>query len=153
FARADGLATAERNDRRLAAAPAAVEPSNVAQAEHVGHRVEPWRAATRPQCRTHGAAGEDHPVLGPMVELDALSRPREDHCVIAHPRAAAQRGKADIAGATRAGMAVAAALGALIEIDPAALRRRAAEHQRRARRRIDLLVVMHLEDLDVEILV
>ena len=67
--------------------------------------------------------------------------------------AAAQRRKADVAGAARAGLAVAAARRALVEIDAAALRRRAAEHQRGAGRRVDLLVVVHLEDLDVEVLV
>jgi hypothetical protein len=52
--------------------------------------------------------------------------------VIAHNRAAAQRGKADVAGAACAGDAVAAAHRALVEIDAATFRRRAAKHQRRA---------------------
>ena len=41
----------------------------------------------------------------------------------------------------------------LRQIDAAALRRRAAEHQRGAGRRVDLLVVVHLENLDVEAVV
>ena len=52
----------------------------------------------------------------------------------------------------RAGMAVAAAHGMLVEIEPRAFGRRLAEQQRGARRRIDLVVVMHFEDLDIEIL-
>ncbi len=77
----------------------------------------------------------------------------KDHAVIADHRTAAQRGKADVAGAARAGVAVAALHRALIEVDAAAFRRRAAQHQRGAGRRIDFPVVMHFEDLDVEILV
>ena len=42
---------------------------------------------------------------------------------------------------------------ALVEIDAAAFRRRAAEQQRGAGRRIDLLVVMHFDDLDIEFVV
>ena len=52
-----------------------------------------------------------------------------------------------------AGMAVAPALRALVEIDAAAVRRGASKHQRRARGRVDLLVVMHFENFDVEVLI
>ena len=41
----------------------------------------------------------------------------------------------------------------LLEIDRAALRRRPAQHQRGAGRRVDLLVVVHFEDLDVELVI
>ena len=37
------------------------------------------------------------------------------------------------------------------EIDAAPFRRRLAEEERRAGRRVDLVAVVHLEDLDVEI--
>ena len=73
------------------------------------------------------------------------------HGVLADHRAAAQRREADVAALARAGMAVADADRVLGEVDAAALRRGAAEEQRRARRRIDLVAVMHLDDLDVEI--
>jgi hypothetical protein len=63
-------------------------------------------------------------------ELDALGRPGKDHGVIAHHRAAAQRGKADVPGAACAGFTVAAAHRTLVEVDAAALGRRAAKHQR-----------------------
>ena len=56
-----------------------------------------------------------------MHELDALGRPGKDHGMIAHHRAATQRGKADVASAAGAGMAVAPALRALVEIDAAAV--------------------------------
>ena len=56
-------------------------------------------------------------------------------------------------GLPRAGVAVAHAHRMLVEIDAAPCRRRLAEQQRGAGGRVDLLVVMHLEDLDVEILV
>jgi 3-deoxy-D-manno-octulosonic acid (KDO) 8-phosphate synthase len=52
------------------------------------------------------------------VSVDALHRAGKDHAVIAGDGAAAQRRKADVAGLARAGMAVAAARGMLIERDP-----------------------------------
>src|SRR5713226_1435842 len=70
-----------------------------------------------------------------------------DHC------SSAQRSKADIAGAARAGHAVTAAHRMLRKIDAAALGSGAAKHQRSARRRIDLLIMMHFDDLDVVIVV
>ena len=39
------------------------------------------------------------------------------------------------------------------EVDAAPLGGGCAEHQRGARRRVDLIAVMHLDDLDVEVLV
>ena len=52
-----------------------------------------------------------------MHELDALGWSGEDDGVVTDDGAAAQRGKADVAGATRAGDAIAAAHRALREID------------------------------------
>ena len=82
--------------------------------------------------------------------ITAFGRPDKHHRVFADHVAAAQCRKADVAGSARAGVPVAAAHGAFIEIDAAAFRRRAAEHERGAGRRIDLLIVMHLEDFDIE---
>ena len=96
------------------------------------------------------AAREDHAVLGLVHELDALGGAGKDHAVFADHAAAAQIRKTDIAGMARAGIAVAAAHRILVEIDAAAFRRRAAKHQCRAGRRVDLLVVMHFENFDVE---
>ena len=56
-------------------------------------------------------------------------------------------------GFARAGHAVAAARRVLCQIDAAAFGRRAAEQQRGAGRRVDLLVVMHFEDFDVVVVV
>ena len=73
--------------------------------------------------------------------------------MVADDGAAAQRGKTDIADAARSGHTVAPAHGVPIEIDAAAGRRGAAEHQRGPGRRVDLLVVVHFQDLDVVILI
>jgi hypothetical protein len=61
-----------------------------------------------------------------------LARAGEDRVVVADHRAAAQRGKADVAIAPRAGVAVARAHAVLSSDDAAALRRRLAQHQRGA---------------------
>ena len=67
-------------------------------------------------------------------------------------RAAAQRGEADVADLRAPVWPSRPRTARLVEIDAAAFRRRAAEQQRRAGGRVDLLAVMHFEDLDVEIL-
>ena len=61
------------------------------------------------------------------------------------------RREADLAGLPCAGVAVAAARGVRGEIDVASGGGGLAEEQGRARGRVDLLVVMHLDDLDVPV--
>src|SRR5579875_809123 len=80
-----------------------------------------------------------------MDQFEPLAVAGEDDVVVANRIAAAQRRKADIAFAARAGNAVAGALRHLFEDDAA------AEGERRPRRGVDLAAVMHLEDLDVPI--
>ena len=69
--------------------------------------------------------------------------------MIADDRAAAQRGEADVARAARAGEPVARPGAVLGKIDSAPMRGRLAEQQRRAGGRVDLHLVMHLDDLHV----
>ena len=85
-----------------------------------------------------------------MGKLDALAGAGEDHPVLADHVAAAERRKADIALAPRADIAVAGPHAALGKRDASRLGRGAAEQKRGARRRVALVAVMHLEDLDVE---
>ena len=89
--------------------------------------------------------------VGAVRELDPLAVRCEDHGVLADDAAAAQGGKADVAAPARAGVAVAHAHADVVELDAAALGGGLAEHQRRAGRGIDLVPVVHLEDLDVEV--
>ena len=80
-----------------------------------------------------------------------LGRAGEDHAVLADHGAAAQARQSRCRPALRAPVWPSRlAHRMLVELDAAAFRRRAAEQQRGAGRRIDLLVVMHLEDFDVE---
>src|SRR5262245_36329560 len=88
-----------------------------------------------------------------MGELDALRRPGEDDAVLADHGAAPQRGEAERSALARTGMAVTAAHRVLIEVDPAPRRRGTAEQQGGTGRSIHLLVMMHLENLDVELVV
>jgi hypothetical protein len=75
--------------------------------------------------------------------------PAKDDGMFADDRAAAQRGKTDGAGNAHAGMAVAHAHGMFSKIDLPAPGSRFTEQQCRARRRIDLVLVVHFEDFDV----
>ena len=88
-----------------------------------------------------------------MRQFDALIGPGENHLMIACGGAAAQRREADVARNARAGVTVAGADRSLIEIDAAAVRGSLTEQIGGPRRRIDLLPVVHFENLDVEILV
>ena len=64
--------------------------------------------------------------------------------------AAAQGCETDIAAAARASQAIASARRTRLERDLASARSGFAQHQRRARGRIDLGAVMHLENLDIK---
>jgi hypothetical protein len=87
-----------------------------------------------------------------VAELEPLALAGEDHLMVAGDAAAAQRREADPARAARAGDAVAAPLAHVVEGDAAAFRRRGAEQQGGAGRRVDLVAMVHLDDLDVPIL-
>ena len=73
--------------------------------------------------------------------------------MIADDIAAAQACKADIASFALASDAVARPLCDVVKIDPAALGGGATHADGGAGRRIDLVLVMHLEDFDIEIVV
>src|SRR3990170_3813325 len=121
------------------------------QAKHILHREKAGTAPARPQRRLDRAARENAAVGGDMGKLDPFARSGEDHPVLSHHVAAAQRGKADIAFAPRPGLAVAGAHAPLFERNLASLGGGPAEHQRRARGRVALVPVVHFKDLDVEL--
>ena len=75
----------------------------------------------------------------------------EDHVVLADIVAAAQRREADRARRPRPGDAVAPAHRDLAELRAARRSRRPPQRQRGAGRRIDLVAVVHLHDLDVPV--
>ena len=100
-----------------------------------------------------GLDPDSPPVFGMVRKRDAFVRTGKDHAVIADNGAAPQRSKADIAGPSRSGKAIAAARRALLERDLAAGGSGLAKHQGRTRRRIDLGLVVHFQDLDVEVFV
>src|SRR5262245_53213394 len=120
------------------------------QAKHVGHRIKSRGAAASPQRRLDRAASENPAIGGDMGKLDALAGAGEDHPVLADHVAAAERGKADIAFAPRPDIAVASPHAALVKGDAPRLGQGAAEQKRRPRRRIALVAMMHLQDLDIE---
>src|SRR4030095_11127884 len=80
----------------------------VAEPEHVGHRIKPGLLALGPHRCPQCTVREDHAILGAVRQLDALMGTGKDHAVIAGDGAAAQRRKADVAGLPGTGIAVAA---------------------------------------------
>ena len=96
--------------------------------------------------------GEDAAIFGLVAEFDPLAGPGENNVMIAHHRAAAQRGEADRAGLARPGVAIAHTHAVFRKPDGAAARGGLAKQQRGARGRIDLVTVVHFEDFDVEII-
>ena len=84
-----------------------------------------------------------------MGQLQALALAGENDAVLAHHIAPAQSGEPDGAGLARAGNTVAPPVCDLVEIRAAARGRGPAEQQRRSRRRIHLMAMMHFHDLDI----
>src|SRR5258707_15583723 len=89
--------------------------SELAKAEHVGHRIQSGLLVARPKCGLDGTLREHRPVLGSVRQLDAFHRARKNHAVVAGDGAASQRRKADITSSARTGLAVASARGMRIE--------------------------------------
>ena len=76
---------------------------------------------------------------------------RENDTVLADDAAPAERLKADVPAATRTCVAVAGAHTCTVERDLAPIGGRLAQHQSGTGGSIDLVAVMHLDDLDVEV--
>ena len=84
-----------------------------------------------------------------MRQHQPLAGASEYHIMVADDRAAAQGRKADVSRLARSCVPVPHTLRMLRQLDAAPLRRRLAEQQRRARGRIHLQAVVHLDDFDV----
>ncbi len=100
-------------------------------------------------CGAQCAGGEILARRGLVREFDALARAGEDHRVVADDIAAAQRREPDGSRLALAGHAFARIDRAVGERATGAARGRLAQSDRRAGRRVDLVPVMHLDDLDV----
>ena len=84
-----------------------------------------------------------------MRELYALARAGEYHRVLTHDIAAAKRRESDRVGLSRADVAFARKKGVRGEINAAPGGRSLSQLQRGTRRRVDLVLVVHFNDLDV----
>ena len=104
--------------------------------------------AGREACGTQRATREDRAVRRLVRNLDTFGIAEEDHRMLACDIAAAKHGKADIARLAGAGLALADHVGHLVSAHRGR-GRRLAKRQRGAGRRVDLVVVMGFEDLDV----
>src|SRR5258706_11592243 len=87
-----------------------------------------------------------------MRDLDPLAGPGKDDRVLADAVAAAQHREPDRRWIAFAGNALATVDRGFLQRAPLRFRDRLTHAERGARRRIDLVPVMHLEDLDVEAL-
>src|SRR5690348_3025335 len=109
--------------------------------QHVGHRIEAGFLPREPLGGAHRAARKDAARRRAVRKLDSLAGAGEHHLVQSDLVAAAQHGKADVAGLARTGSAVARTSALLAEIDFAAGGGGTAERQRRARRRVHLIAM------------
>src|SRR5690606_10547466 len=92
---------------------------------------------------------ENFPALGAVTELDPLAVAGKDDLVIASDRTAAKGCKADPARLAGTADTVASAVARLREIDLPAFRSRFPEQKRGPGRGVDLVAVVHFDDLDV----
>src|SRR4051812_3189171 len=99
---------------------------------------------------TQGADDEELARRRAVHDLDTLALAREHDGVLPYDVSAAQRGEADRSALALAGHAVPRGHGDVVECAADAGRGRFAEAQGGSRRRVDLVLVMHLDDLDVE---
>jgi ribosome-binding factor A len=88
-----------------------------------------------------------------MPQNDPFAGRSKQHVMFAHDVTAANGAEADIAPLSRAGDAIAPTIRHVAQINTPPFGRGLAQHQRRARRRIDLLVVVIFDHFDVVILV
>ena len=107
--------------------------------------VEPLRGAD-------GTFGEGVAAGGGMVEFDELAVVVEADCMASDDVAAAQRHHGDLALRAFTDIAVAPADADVIELHVAAPRRRFGQGQCRTARCVFFVAVVHLDDLDIEIL-
>src|SRR5438034_2125076 len=84
-----------------------------------------------------------------MRELDTLARPGENYRVLTHDVAAAKRRESDRVGVSRADVAFARIKGARGKIDSAPGGRSLSQLKRGARRRVDFVLMVHFDNLDV----
>src|SRR5215472_3285089 len=121
------------------------------QVEHFLQPIEARRAPDHPARRPDRAFGIDCAGRRAVHDLQALAGAGKDDVMIAGRVADAHRIKADVAGAPRAGDAVAGPLLDLFKFHAPPRRRGAAERERGARWSVDLAAMMHLDDLDIKI--
>src|SRR6185312_14891990 len=80
--------TSTRSRSVIAAAPKDCG-SEITEAEHIDHGIEPGWPRPRPLRGLERTVGKDHPVLGLVGELETFRGPGEDHAVVADHGAAA----------------------------------------------------------------
>ena len=117
--------------------------------QNVFHIVEARLRAGCEPCRAQRATRENRPIRRPVGNLDPFGITIENDRMLAGDIAAAQHCKADIAGAACACLSLADHVGDIVELYAAATGRRLAKRQRGAGRRIDLVVMVGLQNLDI----
>ena len=85
------------------------------QPQHIAHVIHAWRLADGPQGGAKRASGEDVAAAGAVGQFQAFAVTRIDDGVVAGYVAAAERSEADRAFLARAGDAVAAAYGNIVQ--------------------------------------
>jgi ribosome-binding factor A len=123
----------------------------VSEPQNVDHIVFARRFVLTPKRSLEGATGKNRAISRHMAQDDPLTCGGKDHIMFAHDVSATDRREPDIAALAGAGDPVAATVGHLVKRDAPPFGGGFTQHKGRPRRRIDLLVVMRLDDLDIEI--
>src|SRR5690625_2142779 len=129
--------------------PLAIAQPHASKPQHLPHAVEPWRLAGRPQGCLDTPAGEEIPVRSTVAQFDPLALGREDDAMITRVVPAPQAGKADFASRSRPGDAAATFLRHLPQVSPPSNSCCFSQQQRGPRGGIDLVTMVHLQDLDI----
>ena len=122
------------------------------RSDHVPHRIKPGRLADEEARAGERALGEDHPAFGAVRQARSAPSVAEEHHVMLAGDACRREARQSRSRPARGVEArVRSRPQFAVELGPATPRRRVAEQQRCARRRVGLEAVMHFDNLDVPV--
>lgn len=121
--------------------------------ENMGHVIRPRGLVLAPQGRLERSPGKDAPITRKVTEDDAFSVSGKNDIVLANDITTPYDAEPDAAAWPWSGNSVPRPDFDIFKPPASAISSSLAQHERSSRRRIDLVPVMGLDDLDVKVLI
>ena len=119
--------------------------------QDIPHAVAPRGMTCEPHRRIERSARENAPVGGAVTQRHLLAGACEEHCVLSYEIPSANHREADVSLPSRVSAGHPMQQDRRIERHATGLRDGVAERERCPGRRIDLVAVVGLDDLDIEL--